>query len=429
MLERYTRENMQQIWSLQNQYQTWLDVEIAVTAGWSSIGVVPETDLAKIRQNIKFDVDKIAELELETKHDVVAFTRNLSESLGDEKKWIHYGLTSTDVVDTAQSIRLRQANKIILDDLKIFADTLATIAKKYKHTIMVGRTHGVQAEPTTFGLKMARFYSTAKRNIDRFARVSKALEVGKLSGAVGTFANIPPEVEAVAMKELNLTPQDIASQVLPRDLHADYLLTIGLIGSTLEEITTEIRSLQRSEIREVEENFAAGQKGSSAMPHKRNPIGSENITGLARVLRGYLTPALEDISLWHERDISHSSVERIVLPDATSLLDYMLNRLNDIVSNLGVFEDTMLNNMSKTYNLIYSQRVLLNLIDSGMSRESAYDLVQPITAIAWDQKTDFIQLVKESEIADKLSSDQLNDIFDPNFFLNYVDEIFKRVGL
>ncbi|TYC50214.1 adenylosuccinate lyase [Weissella muntiaci] len=430
MLERYTRPAMQAIWSLDNQYRTWLDVEIAVTIGWNVVGLVPTADLNAIQKKANFDSARIAELEQITKHDVVAFTRNVSEYLDAEKKWIHYGLTSTDVVDTAQALRLRQANALIKADLDVLKETLATLALRYKDTVMMGRTHGVHAEPTTFGLKLARFYAMINRDIARFERVAEAVATGKLSGAVGTFANIPPEVEVRAMQELRLEPQMIGSQVLPRDLHADYLTTLALIGTTLEELATELRSLQRSEIHEVEEGFGAGQKGSSAMPHKRNPISAENITGLARVLRGYVVPALEDVSLWHERDISHSSAERIMLPDATSLLDYMLNRMNNILTGLQVFPEQMLKNMDRTYGLIYSQRLLLKLIDRGMSREAAYDTVQPLTARAWDEQIQFRTLVEQAPaITELLSETEIADAFDYHWHLKHIDEIFRRVGL
>lgn len=430
MIDRYARPEMRHIWSLENQYQSWLDVEIAVTAGWVAEGHVPAEDLAAIRANAKFDVDRIAEIEETTRHDMVAFTRNVSESLGDERKWIHYGLTSTDVVDTAQALRLRQANNVIKDDLAAYKDVLATLARKYKHTVMMGRTHGVHAEPTTFGLKMARFYQAAVRDIERFEHVAAAVETGKLSGAVGTFANVPPTVEEAAMAELGLTPQAIGSQVLPRDLHTDYVTTIAVIGTTLEEVATEIRSLQRSEIHEVEEGFKGGQKGSSAMPHKRNPIGSENIVGLSRVLRGYAVTSMEDVALWHERDISHSSAERIILPDATTVLDYMLHRLTAILENLQVFPETMLANMKRTYGLIYSQRLLLKLVDAGMSREAAYDTVQPLTARSWDEQLQFRDLVDtDATITEKLTKAEIDDAFDYNWHLKHVDDIFKRVGL
>lgn len=430
MIDRYARPEMRHIWSLENQYQSWLDVEIAVTAGWVAEGHVPEADLAAIRANARFDVTRIAEIEETTRHDMVAFTRNVSESLGEERKWIHYGLTSTDVVDTAQALRLRQANDVIKADLVAYRDILGELALRYKDTVMMGRTHGVHAEPTTFGLKMARFYQAAKRDIDRFERVAELVETGKLSGAVGTFANVPPNVEEVAMNELGLTPQPVGSQVLPRDLHADYMTTIALIGTTLEEVATEIRGLQRSEIHEVEEGFKGGQKGSSAMPHKRNPIGSENIVGLSRVLRGYSVTALEDVTLWHERDISHSSAERIILADGTTVLDYMLHRLTDILANLQVFPETMKTNMTRTYELIYSQRLLLKLVDAGMSREAAYDTVQPLTAKSWDEQKQFRDLVEaDPTIQSKLTAAEVDDAFDYHWHLKHVDDIFKRVGL
>ncbi|AVO66229.1 adenylosuccinate lyase [Weissella cibaria] len=430
MIDRYARPEMRHIWSLENQYQSWLDVEIAVTAGWVAEGHVPEADLAAIRANACFDVTRIAEIEETTRHDMVAFTRNVSESLGEERKWIHYGLTSTDVVDTAQALRLRQANDVIKADLVAYRDILGELALRYKDTVMMGRTHGVHAEPTTFGLKMARFYQAAKRDIDRFERVAELVETGKLSGAVGTFANVPPTVEEVAMNELGLTPQPVGSQVLPRDLHADYMTTIALIGTTLEEVATEIRGLQRSEIHEVEEGFKGGQKGSSAMPHKRNPIGSENIVGLSRVLRGYSVTALEDVTLWHERDISHSSAERIILADGTTVLDYMLHRLTGILANLQVFPETMKTNMTRTYGLIYSQRLLLKLVDAGMSREAAYDTVQPLTAKSWDEQKQFRDLVDaDPTIQSKLTAAEVDDAFDYHWHLKHVDDIFKRVGL
>lgn len=430
MLERYTRPEMAKVWSLQNQYQTWLDVEIAVTAGWVAEGHVPQADLDAIREKANFDSERIAEIEKETRHDVVAFTRNVSESLGDERKWIHYGLTSTDVVDTAQALRIKQANQLIKQDLVAYRDELAKLARQYKNTVMMGRTHGVHAEPTTFGLVMARFYQAAIRDIERFDPVAAEMETGKLSGAVGTFANVPPHVEEVAMDELGLTPQPIGSQVLPRDLHADYISTIAVIGTTLEELATEIRGLQRSEIHEVEEGFKGGQKGSSAMPHKRNPIGSENIVGLSRVLRGYSVTAMEDVALWHERDISHSSAERIILPDATATLDYMLHRLTGILENLQVFPETMEKNMQRTYGLIYSQRLLLKLVDSGLSRETAYDTVQPLTARSWDEQLQFRDLVEaDATINQQLSKDEIADAFDYHWHLKHVDDIFNRLGL
>lgn len=430
MLSRYSRPVMEQIWSLENQYQTWLTVEIAIDKAWNQLGVVPDSDLALIEANAKFDTNRIAEIEATTHHDVVAFTRDVSESLGDESRWIHYGVTSTDVVDTAQALRLAQANDVIANDLQELLTTLKRLALKYKNTVMIGRTHGVQAEPTTFGLKVARWYSEINRHINRFATVATDLKSGKISGAVGTYANVPPELEELTCQFLGLQAQEISSQVLPRDLHAAYIAELALIGTSLEEFATEIRSLQRSEIHEVEEHFNPGQKGSSAMPHKRNPISSENITGLARVLRGYITPAYEDVSLWHERDISHSSSERIILADSTTLVDYMLNRFNRVLTNLDVFPETMEANLDKTYGLIYSQRVLLKLIDASLTREAAYDLVQPLTAQAWDQHVQFRELVENnSEITNVLSAADIADAFDYHYHLRHVDDIYRRLGL
>lgn len=430
MLERYARQEMMDIWSLKARYQAWLEVEVAATNAWVTVGEVPAEDAKKIAENADFSVERIAEIEAVTRHDIVAFTRNVSEYLGPEKKWVHFGLTSTDVVDTANGVILKKVNKILLDDLDRFIEILRKQALKYKDTVMMGRTHGVHAEPTTFGLKIARWYSEMKRQRARFVRVAEEVAVGKISGAVGTYANVPPQVEESMMKEIGLKPMDIASQVLPRDLYADYMSTLALIATSLETFATEVRSLQRSEIHEVEEFFNEGQKGSSAMPHKRNPIGSENISGLARVIRGYVQPALEDMPLWHERDISHSSVERIILPDATTLLDYMLNRFSNIVENLTIFPETMKENMAKTYGLIYSQRLLLKLVEKGLSREEAYDLVQPLTAISWDEKKQFRPLVEATEdITKHLTTKDLDDAFDYNYHLRHVDDIFKKVGL
>ncbi|UZX31419.1 adenylosuccinate lyase [Lactobacillus helsingborgensis] len=430
MLERYTRPEMGKIWSDENKYEAWLKVEIAATNAWSELGEVPQEDAAKIAQNASFTPKRVAELEQITHHDVVAFTRTVSESLGPEKKWVHFGLTSTDVVDTAQGYILKQADTIIRQDLQDLKQTIANKACKYKNTVEMGRTHGVQAEPTTFGLKLARWYAEITRDIERFEHAAKGVESGKISGAVGTFANVPPAVETSVLRQLGLTQQPITSQVLPRDLHAEYIATLALIATSIENWATEIRSLQRSEIHEVEEHFRVGQKGSSAMPHKRNPIGSENLCGMARVLRGHIITAYEDVSLWHERDISHSSAERIILPDTTIGIDYMLDRFNRILTNLDVFPETMLKNMDKTYGLIYSQRLLLKLIDeAGLSRENAYDMVQKLTAKSWNEGISFRKLVEDSPIMDYLTEDDVADAFDYHYHLRHIDEIFKKVGL
>ncbi|MFC6295713.1 adenylosuccinate lyase [Lactiplantibacillus daoliensis] len=430
MIDRYTRPEMAKVWSLENQYQAWLEVEIAADEAWAELGKIPASDVAKIRENAKFDVDRIAEIEAVTHHDVVAFTRDVSESLGDERKWVHYGLTSTDVVDTAQGYRLKQANAIIRQDLQDLRATLAQQAKKYKYTVEMGRTHGVHAEPTTFGLKLARWYSEINRDIERFEHAAAGVEAGKISGAVGTFANIPPFVEQFVCDKLGIRAQEISTQVLPRDLHAEYIATMALIATSVEVFATEIRGLQKSETHEVEEFFNKGQKGSSAMPHKRNPIGSENVTGLARVIRGHMMTAYEDVPLWHERDISHSSAERIILPDTTILTDYILTRINKIIGTLTVFPERMKENMGDTYGLIYSQRVLLKLIDTGMSRENAYDLVQPLTAKSWDEQLQFKPLIEgNAEIRQHLDQAAIDDAFDYHYHLRHVDDIFKRLGL
>lgn len=430
MIERYTRPEMGKIWTDENRYNTWLEVEILAVEAWAELGDIPKSDAKKIREQASFDVQRILEIEEETRHDVVAFTRAVSETLGEERKWIHYGLTSTDVVDTAYGYQLKQVNAVLRQDLTNFLEILGEKAKEYKYTVMMGRTHGVHAEPTTFGLKLALWYSEMKRNIERFEHAAAGVEAGKISGAVGTFANIPTAVEKYVCEKLGTRSQEISTQVLPRDLHAEYMATLALIATSIEKFATEIRGLQKSETREVEEYFAKGQKGSSAMPHKRNPIGSENVTGLARVIRGHMNTAYDNVVLWHERDISHSSAERIIFPDTTILLDYILNRFGNIMKNLTVFPENMKHNMDATYGLIYSQRVLLKLIDKGLSREKAYDLVQPKTAISWESHIPFRDLIEgDSEIMSHLTLEELDDAFDYNYHLKNVDEIFNRVGL
>jgi len=394
MIERYTRPEMGAIWTEENRFKAWLEVEILACEAWAELGVIPKEDVKKLRERASFDVNRIKQIEEETRHDVVAFTRAVSETLGDERKWVHYGLTSTDVVDTALSYLLKQANEILQKDLENFIAILRDKALEHKYTVMMGRTHGVHAEPTTFGLKLALWYEEMKRNLERFKRAREEIEVGKISGAVGTYANIDPFVEQYVCEKLGLKPAPISTQTLQRDRHAEYMATLALIATSIEKFAVEIRGLQKSETREVEEFFAKGQKGSSAMPHKRNPIGSENMTGMARVIRGMMLTAYENVPLWHERDISHSSAERIILPDATIALNYMLNRFGNIVKNLTVFPENMKRNMEKTLGLIYSQRVLLALINKGMTREEAYDLVQPKAMEAWERQVPFRELMK-----------------------------------
>ncbi len=430
MIERYTRPEMGAIWTDENRYQAWLKVEIAACEAWAELGVIPQEDVEKIKKNARIDIKRILEIEEETRHDVVAFTRQIAETLGSESKWVHYGLTSTDVVDTALSYLLKQANEILLRDVDRFIEVLREKALAYKETVMIGRTHGVHAEPTTFGLKMALWYEEMKRHRERLKQAAEGVRVGKISGAVGTYANIDPFVEEYVCKQLGLKPAPISTQTLQRDRHAEYIATLALIATSLEKFATEVRALQKSETREVEESFRKGQKGSSAMPHKRNPIGSENISGLARVVRGYMVSAYENVPLWHERDISHSSVERVIIPDATILLNYMLNRFASIIENLTVFPENMLRNMERTYGLIYSQRVLLTLINKGFPRETAYDRVQQLAMQAWEEQRSFRTLVEKDEmITEVLSAEEIDDCFDPRYHLKHVDTIFKRLGL
>ncbi|MGE7114143.1 adenylosuccinate lyase [Lysinibacillus sp. NPDC047702] len=430
MIERYTRPEMGAIWTEQNKYQAWLEVEILACEAWAEIGDIPKEDVAKIRENASFDVNRILEIEQETRHDVVAFTRAVSETLGEERKWVHYGLTSTDVVDTALSYLIKQANDILHKDIVNFIDIIAAKAKEHKYTVMMGRTHGVHAEPTTFGLKLGLWYEEMKRNLERFEAAAKVIETGKMSGAVGTYANIDPRVEQYVCDKLGLTASPISTQTLQRDRHAQYLSALALIATSIEKFATEIRGLQKSETREVEEAFAKGQKGSSAMPHKRNPIGSENMVGMSRLMRGYMVTAYENVALWHERDISHSSAERVILPDATITLNYMLNRFGNIVKNLTVFPENMKRNMGRTFGLIYSQRILLALIDKGLVREEAYDTVQPLAMQAWDEQVQFRTLVDASEkITSYLTKEELDECFDYNYHLQHVDMIFERLGL
>ncbi|HJD00692.1 MAG TPA: adenylosuccinate lyase [Candidatus Dwaynia gallinarum] len=430
MIQRYSRKEMLNVWSDKNKFDAWLKVEFFASEAFEKLGIIPKYDVKKLWENGKFDLDRIYELEKETRHDVVAFTRAVSESLGDEKKWVHYGLTSTDVVDTAYGYLLKQANDIIKNDIQKILEVLKEKAIKYKNTPCIGRTHGVHADITCFGLKFALWYDEMKRNFERFKLASREVEVGKISGAVGTFANTEPFVQDYVCEKLGLISSNISTQTLQRDRHATYISIISLIGSTLEKIGIEIRHLQRTEVREVEEFFSSGQKGSSAMPHKRNPISSENIAGCARVLRGYMVSAFENIQLWHERDISHSSAERIILPDSTILIDYMLNRFTNILENLVVFEDNMIKNINKTNGVIFSQRVMTKLIDKGLSREEAYDIIQPLSMSSWTSGRNFKDILFESEkILKRLTKDEIEDSFSIEYHLRNVDTILKRVGI
>lgn len=430
MIERYTRPEMAAIWTEENKFKAWLEVELCSCEAWAELGVIPKEDVVALRAKASFDMDRIYEIERETRHDVIAFTRAVSETLGPERKWVHYGLTSTDVVDTALGYILKQANAILRRDMENFIDVLREQAKAYKHTVMMGRTHGVHAEPTTFGLKLALWHEEMKRNLERFDQAADGVQYGKISGAVGTYANIDPFIEQFVCEKLGTKAAPISTQTLQRDRHAAYMATLALIATSLDKFATEIRALQKSEFREVEESFAKGQKGSSAMPHKRNPIGSENISGLSRVIRGYMVSAYENVPLWHERDISHSSVERVILPDATMLLNYMLNRFSNIVKNLTVFPENMKRNMERTYGVPFSGRVMTKLIDKGLSREQAYDTVQPRAMQAWEEQRSFKDIVLSTPaIMDVLSKEEIEDCFDPAWHLKHVDTIFERLGL
>lgn len=428
MISRYQTEQMKEIWSVQNKYQTWLNVEILASEAFNKLGKVPSEDLEKIQKNAFFSQKRIEEIEAETRHDVVAFTRCVSESLGEEKKWIHYGLTSTDVVDTANGSLFFQANKLIDKALKDITQTIKDKAIEHKKTVMMGRTHGVHAELTTFGFKMALYYDEMLRNIERFKLAKKQIEVGKISGAVGTYANVDPFVQDYVCEKLNLDSSKISTQTLQRDRHAFYISTIAIIGDTLDKIGTEFRHLQRTEIREVEEGFGKNQKGSSAMPHKKNPISSENICGLSRVLRGFATTAHENVALWHERDISHSSAERIIFEDATSLIEYMLKRMNGIIANLGVNKENMLKNINVTNKVFFSQRILLSLIDKGLSREKAYDIVQKVAIEAFNENKDFQKLISKS-VENYLTSDEFEECFRTDYHLEKIDFVFQKLEL
>lgn len=427
MIERYSREQMRAIWTEQNKFDAYLKVEILAAEAWRELGVVPAEDIDKLWKNASFSIPRIKEIEEQTRHDIVAFTRAVSETLGEERKWVHYGLTSTDVVDTANGYLLKQANDILREDLKEFAAMLRRQAEKYKYTPCIGRTHGIHADITSFGLKWVLWHAEMQRNIKRFEEAARGVEVGKISGAVGNFANIPPFVQDYVCDKLGIESADISTQVIQRDRHAYYLATIALIGASIEQMAMEVRGLQRTEVHEVEEAFGKGQKGSSAMPHKRNPIGSENMCGCARVLRGYMATAYENVALWHERDISHSATERIILPDATMLLDYMLNRMGRILGNLTVFEDKMKSNIYITNGVIFAQRVMNALIAKGFAREKAYDTVQPVAMAAMAQGVPYIDLLRENDvIKETLSQQELEDCFTLDYYMKNVDYIFNR---
>ena len=428
MIERYTRPEMGRLWTEEAKWEAWLEVELAVCEVLTARGQVPEKDMAVIREKAAFDPVRIAEIEAEVGHDVIAFLTSVAEKVGPESRHIHHGLTSSDVVDTAQALRILRASDMLLEDLSGFKKVLRRQAKQHKMTVMVGRSHGVHAEPYTLGLKFAGWYAEAERNERRLRAAREELRTGKLSGAVGTYAHLGPDVEAEVMGRLGLEAEPIATQVIPRDRYAAFFCALGVLASSMDRISTEIRHLQRSEVREAEEPFGKKQKGSSAMPHKRNPIGSENISGLARVVRANVQAALENVALWHERDISHSSVERVILPDSTILCDYMLARLTRILDGLLVYPERMQRNMALTHGLVFSQAVLLALTSAGMTRDSAYLVVQRNAMRSWADEGDFRALLQaDSEVTEVLAPDALDACFDATRYLQSVDAIFERV--
>jgi len=433
MIPRYTRPEMGHIWSDENKFRTWLEVELAASETLAEMGEVPAEAASLLRQHAGFSVARIFEIEREVKHDVVAFTTAVAESMAaaghaDASRWLHYGLTSNDVVDTAQALLIKQASALIAQDLERLAEVLERRAWEFKDTPMVGRTHGIHAEPITFGFKIANWYSETQRNIARFASAAEDLRIGKFSGAVGIFAHLTPELEEKICARLGLKAAAVSSQVIQRDRHAQYLATLAVIASTLDKIATEIRHLQRTEVREAEEFFSEKQKGSSAMPHKRNPVTSEQISGLARVVRGNAQAGFENVALWHERDISHSSAERVILPDSTTLVDYLLDKTSNLIETMFVYPERMRANLESTHGLIFSGQLLLDLVEHGVSREDAYRLVQGHAMRAWKEGLDFHQLVlADKEITEKVPRKQIEHAFDLARQLKNVDKIFGRV--
>ncbi len=428
MIARYTRKQMGDIWSMENKFRKWLEVEIAVCEAWAELGKIPLDALKEIKEKADFDIHRIDEIEEKVKHDVIAFLTAVAEKVGPSSRYIHMGLTSSDVVDTALALQIREAGALIMNDLQKLKDIFKEKAFEHKNTICMGRSHGVHAEPTSFGLRFALWYEETKRNIERLKGAIERISVGKISGAVGTFSNIPPEIEEIALQKLNLKPEPVATQVVQRDRHAEFLSVLALIAALIEKVAVEIRHLQRTEVLEAEEPFTEGQKGSSAMPHKRNPVGCENLSGLARLVRSNAFASFENISLWHDRDISHSSVERVIIPDNCILVDYMLNRLCGIIKDLRVYPERMLKNIERSYGLYNSQRVMLALVDKGLTREEAYGLVQAKAMESWREGISFMDLLlKDEGIKKYLTDDEIKDIFELNYYTRNIDYIFKRV--
>jgi adenylosuccinate lyase len=429
VIERYSRPAMKRVWSEENKFSKWLDVEIAVCDAWADIGVVPRQAISKIKL-ARCNMKRMEEILKETHHDMTAFIGSVSESLGEESRFIHLGLTSSDIMDTSTSLQMVEALDILIDDVKELVVVIARRAIEFKYTTMIGRTHGVHAEPTTFGLKLAIWLDEMKRNLRRLTEARNVISVGKISGAVGTYATVPPEVEEKACAKLGLQPAPISNQILQRDRHAQFVTTLAIVASSLDKFATEIRALQKTEIHEVEEPFSAGQTGSSAMPHKRNPELCERVSGLARLIRGHSVTALENIALWHERDISHSSNERLILPDSCLALDYILNLFTTVLSGLQVFPKRMKKNLELTKGLVFSQRVMLALIDKGLSRQKAYEMVQRNAMKAWKGSRSFLSLLKsDSEVMSNIKPEELTAIFDYQYYLGHVNEIFNRLGL
>ncbi|MFO7896918.1 MAG: adenylosuccinate lyase [Candidatus Cloacimonadales bacterium] len=430
MIKRYSREEMEKIWDLPNRFQCMLDVEIAACRAMNQLGMIPDEDLENIVEKADFDIERIDEIEQVTKHDVIAFLTSVSEFVGPSSRFIHYGMTSSDVLDTATSLQLKQAGILILRDLEKLSEVLRIRAQEHKHTLCIGRSHGIHAEPTTFGLKFALWYDEMQRNIRRLKAAIDIVSVGQISGAVGNYAHLSPQVEEIACTYLDLQPVNIATQVIQRDRIAEYMNTLAVAASTIEKISVEIRHLQRTEVLEAEENFSKGQKGSSAMPHKRNPIATEQMSGMARLIRSNAMAALENNALWHERDISHSSVERIILPDTTILMNYMLNKMISLIENLLVYPDNMMKNINLTNGLVFSQVFLLKLAETGISREDSYALVQRNAMKCWETKQPFQELLlADEEIRKYLSAAEINQIFSFERYLKHVDFIFERVGI
>lgn len=430
MIERYTLPEMGAIWSDENRFCKWLQIEILACEAWAELGKVPKEAVKVIQEKADFQVKRILEIEEVTHHDVLAFLTNVAENVGDEAKYIHLGMTSSDILDTTLSIQMVEAADIILSKLRALAEVLKAQSLKYKDYLMMGRTHGIHAEPVTLGLKFALWYDEVKRDIERLGHARESVRVGKISGAVGTFANIEPKVEEYVCAKLNLKPAPASTQILQRDRHAEFLTTLAVIGSSLDKFATEVRNLQRTDVHEVEETFVKGQKGSSAMPHKKNPIVCERVAGLARVLRGNALVAMENVALWHERDITHSSVERVIIPDSTIALDYMLQKFTAVIKNLTVYPDNMEANLNKTLGLIFSQRVMLTLVEKGMAREAAYALVQRNALESWRTKEMFKDLVlRDGEIMVVLNPAEVESLFDYSYHTKNIDYILRRTGV